>query len=419
MNARLKDSEQLTGLREMVIRRLDMNFDLTDEMLLAVIDQVLMTWEEKRKLPLAEKLRYRKTLFDSFRRLDILSDAMEDPEITEIMVNGPGEIFVEKNGEITRYPAGFCSAQKLSDLVQSIVSKVNRRVNEASPLADARLEDGSRVNIVLPPVALNGPVVTIRRFKREPPDMEKLVAWGTLPAEAAAFLEQLVKARYNIFISGGTGSGKTTFLGALAGFIPENERVITIEDSAELRLLQVKNLVRLEARAANEEGQYAVTIRDLIRNSLRMRPDRIIVGEIRSGEALDMLQAMNSGHDGSLSTGHGNSAPDMISRIETMVFMSGAELPLAAVRGQIASAIDVFVHLGRLRDGSRKVLAIEEMAGIDESGRVRLKPIYRFTETGESEGRIVGRLEKTGELASRGKLRAAGIVPAAAETDGD
>ena len=399
----------IPGLREEVLRLMDMSREPTDEALLGVIDRVLMSEESRRGMPLSRRLQLRKALFDSFRRLDVLSDAMEDPEVTEIMVNGPGEVFVEKNGELMRFPAGFSTEEKLDDLVQQIVSRVNRRVNEASPLADARLEDGSRVNIVLPPVALNGPVVTIRRFKKEPPDMQKLLEWGALTEEAAEFLKQLVKAKYNIFISGGTGSGKTTFLGALAGFIPEQERVITIEDSAELRLLQVKNLVRLEARAANEEGQYEVTIRDLIRNSLRMRPDRIIVGEIRGSEAIEMLTAFNSGHSGSLSTGHANNARDMVSRIETMVLM-GMDLPLAAIRGQIASAIDVFVHLGRLRDKSRKVLDIEEVTGLDEKGKVRLKPLFQFVEEGEKNGRVIGRLRQTGELENRGKLSQAGLT---------
>lgn len=302
----------------------------------------------------------------------------------------------------------FSSEGKLEDVVQQIAGAVNRRVNEASPMVDARLADGSRVNIVLPPVALDGPVITIRRFNEKPPDMGQLIAWGAISAEAAAFLRQLVQARYNIFISGGTGSGKTTFLGALSGYIAPDERVITIEDSAELRLLQVENLVRLETRSANQEGQYEVTVRDLIRNSLRMRPDRLIVGEIRGKEALDMLQAMNCGHNGSMSTGHANSPEDMISRIETMVLM-GMDLPLQAIRGQIASALDIIVHLGRLRDRQRKVLSVSEILGIEE-GKVHLKRLYQFQETGESDGIIRGRLEPCGELLHREKLREAGFI---------
>ena len=294
---------EIESLRQQVIPRLDVTREIGDEELYREIDAVLTEASRSGYLPLRERLYCRKALYDSFRRLDILSEALDEPGVTEVMVNSPEQIYVEKEGRLIRFHKSFSTPAKLEDVVQQIVARVNRRVNEANPMVDARLEDGSRVNIVLPPVALDGPVITIRRFSEHPPDMSVLLKWGAITQKAAEFLKLLVQAKYNIFISGGTGSGKTTFLGALAGFIGANERVITIEDSAELRLVHVKNLVRLETRNANQEGMYEVTIRDLIRNSLRMRPDRIIVGEIRGGEALEMLSAMNTGHNGSMSTG--------------------------------------------------------------------------------------------------------------------
>lgn len=406
-----KEKEQIL-IREMriqVVKQLDTTKEVTDEELYACIDEVLMMQEYRKRFSMRLRMQFRQALYDSFRRLDVLSEALDDPEVTEIMVNGYDQIYVEKYGELRRFPKVFSSQEKLEDVIQQIVAKVNRRVNEANPMADARLEDGSRVNIILPPIALNGPILTIRRFAKQPPDMKQLLKWGSLSEEAAAFLGCLVRARYNIFISGGTGSGKTTFLGALAEYIPKQERVVTIEDSAELRLCHIQNLVRLEARNASQEGKYEVTIRDLIRNSLRIRPDRIIVGEVRGAETLDMLQAMNTGHDGSLSTGHGNSAQDMITRLETMVLM-GVELPLAAIRGQIASAIDILIHLGRLRDGSRKVLSIQEITGLDERGNVKLSVLYQFHETGGADGKITGVLERVNALKNREKLRSAGIV---------
>lgn len=399
---------ELEPIRRMVTDQLDMTREISDEELYRQIDAVLTRLGREGYFPLSERLYCRKALYDSFRRLDILSEALDEEGVTEVMVNGAGKIFVEKEGRIRPFGKKFSSEGKLEDVVQQIAGAVNRRVNEASPMADARLADGSRVNIVLPPVALDGPVITIRRFNEKPPDMEQLIAWGAVSAEAAAFLRQLVQAKYNIFISGGTGSGKTTFLGALSGFIAPDERVITIEDSAELRLLQVENLVRLETRSANQEGQYEVTVRDLIRNSLRMRPDRLIVGEIRGKEALDMLQAMNCGHNGSMSTGHANSPEDMLSRIETMVLM-GMDLPLQAIRGQIASALDIMVHLGRLRDRQRKLLSVSEVLGIEE-GKVKLKRLYQFRETGEADGIIQGHLEPCGELSHTEKLREAGFI---------
>ncbi len=408
---RQEEQALLGTLRSLVVERLDMTKELTDEELYASIDDVLMMQAYRRQFSVRLRMQFRQALYDSFRRLDVLSEALDDPEVTEIMVNGYDQIYVEKHGELMHFVKTFSSQEKLEDVIQQIVAKVNRRVNEANPMADARLEDGSRVNIILPPIALNGPILTIRRFAKHPPDMKQLLKWGALSEEVAQFLSKLVQARYNIFISGGTGSGKTTFLGALAQYIPEQERVVTIEDSAELRLYHIQNLVRLEARNASQEGKYEVTIRDLIRNSLRIRPDRIVVGEVRGAEALDMLQAMNTGHDGSLSTGHANSAQDMITRLETMVLM-GVELPLAAIRGQIASAIDIIIHLGRLRDRSRKVLSIQEVTGLDDRGNVTLSVLYQFRETGVVDGRITGTLEAVNPLKKKEKLRAAGLIPA-------
>lgn len=407
-----KQEQVLLGkLRSLVVERLDMTKELTDEELYERIDEVLMMQEYRRQFSMRLRMQYRQVLYDSFRRLDVLSEALDDPEVTEIMVNGYDRIYVEKNGELKHFEKAFSSREKLEDVIQQIVAKVNRRVNEANPMADARLEDGSRVNIILPPIALNGPILTIRRFAKHPPDMKQLLRWGALSEEAAQFLGNLVRARYNIFISGGTGSGKTTFLGALAEYIPREERVVTIEDSAELRLYHIENLVRLESRNASQEGKYEVTIRDLIRNSLRIRPDRIVVGEVRDAAALDMLQAMNTGHDGSLSTGHANSAQDMIIRLETMVLM-GVELPLVAIRGQIASAIDIIIHLGRLRDRSRKVLSIQEVTGMDEKGNVMLSVLYQFRETGVVNGKITGTLEAVNALKNQEKLKAAGLISA-------
>ncbi len=407
-----KQKQTLLGtLRSLIVEQLDMTKELTDEELYASIDDVLMRQEYRRQFSVRLRMQFRQALYDSFRRLDVLSEALDDPEVTEIMVNGYNQIYVEKHGELMHFTKTFSSQEKLEDVIQQIVAKVNRRVNEANPMADARLEDGSRVNIILPPIALNGPILTIRRFAKHPPDMKQLLRWGALSEEVASFLSSLVRARYNIFISGGTGSGKTTFLGALAQYIPEQERVVTIEDSAELRLYHIQNLVRLEARSASQEGKYEVTIRDLIRNSLRIRPDRIVVGEVRGAEALDMLQAMNTGHDGSLSTGHANSAQDMVTRLETMVLM-GVELPLAAIRGQIASAIDIIIHLGRLRDRSRRVLSIQEVTGLDDKGNVTLSVLYQFRETGVVDGKITGTLDAVGTLKKKEKLRAAGLIPA-------
>ncbi len=400
---------EIEAMRKMVMERLDMSRDISDEELYNQIDEVLMQLCKKGYFPLSERLYCRNALYDSFRRLDVLSEALDLEGVTEVMVNGAKQIFVERQGRVEPFGKCFSSEEKLEDVIQQIVARVNRRVNEASPMVDARLEDGSRVNIVLPPVALDGPVITIRRFHEQPPDMAQLINWGAISIEAADFMRTLVTAKYNIFISGGTGSGKTTFLGALAGYIDAEDRVITIEDSAELRLVHVRNLVRLETRSANQEGQYEITIRDLIRNSLRMRPDWIIVGEIRGKEALDMLQAMATGHSG-LSTGHANSAEDMIRRIEAMSMMgSDADMPLSAIRAQIISAIDIVVHLGRLRDKQRKILSISEVVGL-EDGTIRLNRLYEFQERGETDGRITGELEACGRLTNTRKLKEAGLI---------
>ena len=380
---------------------------LEDEELQEMIDAAVAGEAERSYLPLKSRLRLKKELFDSFRRLDILQELVDDPDITEIMVNGKDHIFIEKKGRLSRWDKAFDSAEQLEDLIQQIVSRVNRTVNLSSPIADARLEDGSRVHVVLAPVAVDGPVLTIRKFP-EPVTMDKLIRLGSISREAAVFLRTAVRAGYNIFVSGGTGSGKTTFLNALSEFIPEDERVITIEDSAELQIRHVPNLVRLETRVENRDGSWEISMRDLIRASLRMRPDRILVGEVRGAEALEMLQAMNTGHDGSVSTGHGNSPRDMVTRLETMVLMA-ADLPLAAVRNQIASALELMVHLGRMRDKSRKVLEIAEVIGC-ENGEVRLEPLFTFREKQARDRQWVeGSLEKVGELRNREKLRAGGF----------
>lgn len=392
-------------IREIVAEQLNEKMQVDDEELYDMIDNGIQEAAKGEYLPLKEKILLRSRIFDSFRRLDILQELVDDPQITEIMVNGREHIFVEKQGSMEEWGKAFESEEQLEDMIQQIVSRVNRIVNMASPIADARLEDGSRVHVVLPPVALDGPVVTIRKFP-EPITMKRLLSLGAISEEAADFLKKLVLSRYNIFISGGTGSGKTTFLNALSSFIPESERIITIEDSAELQIQQIPNLVRLETKNANAEGEGAIGIGELIRASLRMRPDRIIVGEVRGKEAFDMLSAFNTGHDGSLSTGHGNNARDMLSRLETMVLM-GADLPLQAIRSQISSAIDVMVHLGRLRDGSRKVLSITEVGGM-ENGEIVLNHLFRYEESGEGKKRVEGRLQKVGGLKADAKLGAAG-----------
>ena len=351
-------------------------------------------------------------MYESIRGLGVLGQIIADPDITEVMINGYQDIFVERAGRLTKLENHFESRQELETIITKFVSQSGRVVNESEPIVDTHLEDGSRVNVVMPPVALNGPIVTIRRFPKEAMTVEKLIGYGSITLEVARVLEMLVRARYNIFVSGGTGSGKTTFLNALSNFIPRDERIITIEDSAELQIKHIDNLVRLETRNAGPDGSGAITIRDLIKSSLRMRPDRIVVGEVRGGEALDMLQAMNTGHDGSLSTGHANSTLDMLSRLETMVLQGAAGLPLEAIRQQIGSAVDVVVHLSRLRDKSRKTIEIVEILGYDQGSRTyRTNPLYEFREDPESsKDWVVGRLVRTDNpMVNTQKLENAGI----------
>ncbi len=357
-----------------------------------IISEAVLELSKEKYLSLQEKTALRSYMYASIKGLDVLQELIDDPSITEIMVNGPDDIFIEKDGAITQCDICFDSDEKLSDVVQKIAAGSNRIINEASPIVDARLENGSRVNIVLPPVSLSGAVITIRKFPQEVMTIDKLIAFDSLTEEAAEFLRKLVIAGYNIFVSGGTGSGKTTFLNALSNFIPQDQRVITIEDSAELQLKSIRNLVSLEVRNSNVEGRNGISVRDLIKASLRMRPDRIIVGEVRDAACIDMLQAMNTGHSG-MSTGHANSTADMISRMETMVLL-GADIPLPAVRRQIASAIDIIIQLGRFRDKSRRVVEITEISGF-ENNEVILNPLFRFVEKGEENGHIIGRLEKT------------------------
>ena len=405
-----KTEERTAALRRKLLKRIAVETDTNDGKILEIIDELIMKEGREAYISLQEKQRLRTELFNSIRRLDILQELLDDDTVTEIMVNGTEGIFIERMGRLSRWEKHFSTVEKLEDLVQQIVARCNRIVNESVPIADARLEGGARVNIVLPPVALNGPVITIRRFPNCPITMDQLIAWGTVSREAVGLLQKLVRSGYNIFISGGTGSGKTTFLNALSDDIPKGERIITIEDNAELQIQGVENLVRLEARRGNTQGEHEVTIRDLIRASLRMRPSRIIVGEVRGEEALDMLQALNTGHDGSLSTGHGNSPGDMLARLETMVLM-GIELPVSAIRRQIASGIDIMIHLGRMRDGSRKVLEIVEITGYRyETEEILTGSLFEFRETGAKEDtKVHGRLEKSGELKNTKKLLQAGI----------
>lgn len=397
-------------IRHNVYQNLDIARNITDDELYSVIDSCIYDASRQKIISIRQKEELRNRIYNSIKKLDILQELLENPDITEIMVNGKDNIFYEKSGYIEKWNKHFDSEQKLADIAQRIAAMSNRMVNEACPIVDTRLEDGSRVNIVLPSVAMDGPVITIRKFYDKPLTIDRLIELGSITEEAAHFLEKLVKSRYNIFISGGTGSGKTTFLNVLSDYIPDDERVITIEDSAELQLHNIKNLVRLEARMANSEGNNAVAIRDLIKSSLRMRPDRIVVGEVRGAEALDMLQAMNTGHDGSLSTGHSNSPKDMLTRLETMVLM-GMNMPIDAIRTQIASAIDIIVHLARQRDKSRKVVQIAEV-GDYKNGEIELTPLFRFVEKGEGkDGRILGELvRQNADIKRTEKLKSAGIT---------
>lgn len=399
--------EDFAALREQILAEMDLSRELTDAEIENLIALYVDEYAHTKLLTLKEREMAEQSLFHSLRKLDVLQELLEDEEITEIMVNGADRIFYEKSGRIYESGKRFSSREKLDDVIQQIAGYSNRMVNEASPIVDARLADGSRVNIVLAPVALDGAAVSIRKFPEHPIGMEELIDRKSISAEAAEFLKKLVIAGYNIFISGGTGSGKTTFLNALSQYIPKAERIITIEDSAELQLIDKPNLIRLEARNANTEGVKPITIRDLIKTALRMRPDRIIVGECRGAETLDMLQAMNTGHDGSLSTGHANSARDMLSRLETMVRM-GMDLPLSAIRSQIASGIDIFVHLGRLRDGSRRVLGIAELTGMSD-GEIQLRELFGSAE-GMREKRDTGELVRLNALYHTEKLSRAGFL---------
>lgn len=407
----LSDKERalVETIRKKVLDKLEFEQESTDERIEEWITYYLEEETKQDFLPYYRRVLLGKEIFYSLRKLDILQPLLENPHITEIMVNGTEQIFIEEDGALRKLEIRFPSEEKLRNIIQQIVAKCNRVVNDTSPIVDARLEDGSRVNVVLNPVALNGPILTIRRFPKHPYDMGKLVEIGSVSDEAAVLLKNLVGAGYNILVSGGTGSGKTTFLNALSGFIPKEERIITIEDSAELQIQGIDNLIRMETKNANQENTKAISIRDLIKTSLRMRPTRIIVGEVRGSEAMDMVcSAMNCGHDGSMSTVHANSAYDTLLRLETMILMA-AQIPIAAIRAQISSGVDIIVHLGRLRDKSRRVLEIMEVIGM-EQGEIRLNPLFQFVETGRKENeKVVGELKKTGEVVRVGKLQAAGL----------
>ena len=408
-------------LQETVRQRMDMSSELSDAQIGEIIDSVIMEKSREVYMSAVTKLTLRQELFNAIRRLDLLQELIDDKTVTEIMVNGADAIFYERDGRIYTWDRHFESREKLEDVIQQIVSRSNRQVNESIPIVDARLKDGSRVNVVLDPVALNGPILTIRKFPEEAITMEDLIRWESISQEAAEYLKVLVKAGYNIFISGATSTGKTTFLNVLADYIPKTERVITIEDSAELQIHGIENLVRMEVRQADGDGVSNVTLRDLIRTSLRMRPDRTIVGEVRGEEALDMIQSMNTGHDGSLSTGHANSPQDMLSRLETMALFA-SDIPIQAIRKQIASSIDIIVQLERLRDRSRRVTAIAEVLDCTEDAYI-LNPIFEFHEQdnlvmesssyGDIPERVVGQLERTGyHLMHRRKLHAAALESA-------
>jgi pilus assembly protein CpaF len=394
-------------IREKVLSRIDLSRDISDEELGHLISSEIAEYVKGRMVSIRERVRLEQQVFNSLRKLDAIQELVEDPTVTEIMVNGPQNIFYEKAGRIHRWDGQFQSEERLVDILQQIVAKHNRVINLSAPIVDSRLEDGSRVNIVLSPISIDGSALTIRKFPEHPLTMQQLIGMGALSVEAAELLQKLVQARYSIIVSGGTGSGKTTFLNALSQYIPNDERIITIEDSAELQIQDVSNLVRLETRNSNTEGVAAITIRDLIRSALRMRPDRIIVGECRGAEAFDMLQAFNTGHDGSLSTAHANSSRDILSRLEMMVLM-GMELPLSAIRKQIASGVDIIVHLGRLRDKSRRVLEIAEVDKMVD-GEIVLNPLYEFEEKSVVDGKIQGCLVQRNALCHTGKLQAAGI----------
>ncbi|MBP5773654.1 MAG: CpaF family protein [Eubacterium sp.] len=368
-------------IRSQVIEMIDMTREPDEDELHEIIDKKIEDNFNIHQLSINDRYKIHRDIYNSIRGLGVVEELLEDESITEIMINGSKNIFIERDGEIMQIDHCYSSPGRLNDVIQQIVGRTNKRVNQANPIVDTRLDDGSRVNVVLPPISLSGAVVTIRKFPSEAIDMEKLIRWKSITKEAAEFLRTLVRAGYNIFVSGGTGSGKTTFLNALSNFIKSDERVITIEDSAELQLKNIKNLISLETRSSTDEGTTEISIRDLIKTSLRMRPDRIIVGEVRGPEALDMLQAMNTGHDGSMSTGHANSPKDMLARLETMVLM-GIEMPLLAIRSQISSGIDILIHLGRMKDKSRKVLEIDEVVGL-ENGEIVLRKLFELKNSEE------------------------------------
>ncbi len=389
-----KIQEFVDELRQYIVDNLPLS-KLSDEELEAQIEDIVLERLAGQYIPIEQKVSIVQQVYSSIRGFGLLDTIMNDESITEVMINGANNVFIEKRGRVVRLDKAFESQRRLEDIIQRIVGQAGREVNQANPICDTRLPDGSRVNVVLPPIALCGPTVTIRKFSKTPMTVEQLIKYKSINEEIASKLQLLVKAKYNIFIAGGTGSGKTTFLNALSNYIPRDERVITIEDSAELQLANIDNLVSLETRNANASGTGEITMRDLIKSSLRMRPERIVVGEVRGGEALDMLQAMNTGHDGSLSTGHANSTADMLSRLETMVLQGAAALPLDAVRQQIASALDIIIHLSRLRDHSRKTMEISEVVGY-KNGQILMNPLYQFEEDEFSTlEKVSGSLKRT------------------------
>ena len=404
-----KIQEIVNGIKGQIFDRYNLN-TMNDEQLEQAIEELLAAWLQGEYVSIAERVDISERVFSSIRGLGLLDTIIKDEQVTEVMINGPEDIFIEKAGKLYRLQQRFESERQLEDIIQKIVGQAGREVNQANPIVDTRLPDGSRVNVVLPPISMKGATVTIRKFSKTPMTIEQLLKYGSITPEVAHVLELLVKAKYNIFISGGTGSGKTTFLNALSNFIPKDERVITIEDSAELQIAGVENLVSMETRNANASGSGAITIRDLIKSSLRMRPERIVVGEVRGGEALDMLQAMNTGHDGSLSTGHANSTADMLSRLETMGLQGADGLPLEAIRQQIASAVDVIIHLSRLRDKSRKTMEISEITGYKD-GKIQVNRIYEFVEDENSTvEKVSGKLTRTeNPFQKYYKLRAFGV----------
>ena len=404
-----KEQALISSIKNQVIETLELN-KLSDPELEAAIEEIVLQRLSDQYYPIEFRASVIDQVYSSIRGFGVLDSIIKDDTITEVMINGPDHIFIEQNGRVRRLEQRFESTRRLEDVIQRIVGLAGREVNQANPICDTRLPDGSRVNVVLPPIALCGPTVTIRKFSKTPMTIEKLIEYGSITQEIADKLEMLVRAKYNIFISGGTGSGKTTFLNALSNSIPTDERGLTIEDSAELQIVGIENLVSLETRNANASGSGRITIRDLIKSSLRMRPERIVVGEVRGGEALDMLQAMNTGHDGSLSTGHANSTHDMLSRLETMVLQGAEGLPLEAIRQQIASAVDIIIHLSRLRDKSRKTMEITEVVGY-ENGKIQLNPLFVFREDEKSTlEKVSGSLQRTeNPLVHTYKLQVCGL----------